>query len=96
MRMAIAVAALLLFAMPAFADEACLTREQRRVAVAAKQVVPLSAALRAAHGRRGELVNAQLCRGPAGLYYLLTLLPRDGKVARATVDAGSGKLADGR
>jgi hypothetical protein len=82
--------------LPAAAADVCLTREQRRSAVANKQVVPLSAALRAAHGRRVELVNAQLCRGPSGLYYLLTLLARDGKVTRATVDAASGKLAAGR
>ncbi len=74
----------------------CLTREERRAAVGAKQVIPLSAALRAAHGRRGELVSARLCRGQNGLQYLLTLLARDGKVTRATVDAGTGKLADSR
>ncbi len=88
--------ALLLFGVPALADDECLSREQRRLATAGKQVVPLSAALRAAHGRRGELVNAELCRGPNGLYYLLTLLARDGKVTRATVDAGTGKLAERR
>jgi hypothetical protein len=91
-----AVAVLLLTVLPAAADDVCLTREQRRAAVVSKQVVPLSAALRAAHGRRAELVNAQLCRGSSGLYYLLTLLPRDGKVTRATVDAVTGKLAAGR
>lgn len=96
MKVLVAGAALFLAGWPAFADDACLTREQRRAAVASKQVVPLSTALRAAHGRRGELVNAELCSGPSGLYYLLTLLTRDGKVARASIDAGTGKLAEGR
>lgn len=95
-------AALLVFsfvlATGAFADDQdnCLNRDQRRVAVAGKQVIPLAAALRAAHGRRAELLDAHLCKGSEGLYYLLTLLPRDGKVRRAIVDAATGKLADGR
>jgi hypothetical protein len=96
MRGFVAAAALFLIGSSALADDACLTREQRRAAIANKQVVPLSAALRAAHARRGELISARLCQGPSGLYYLLTLLARDGKVARATVDAGTGKLAVGR
>ncbi len=74
----------------------CLSRDQRRAAVASKQAISLSAAIRAAHGRRGELVKARLCRGPEGLVYLLTLLARDGKVTRATVDAATGRLAEGR
>jgi len=74
----------------------CLTKEQRRGELASKHVVSLGTALRAAHGRRSELIDAKLCRGTNGLFYLLTLLPRDGKVRRATVDAGTGKLAEGR
>ncbi len=77
-------------------DTVCLTKEQRRVELAARHVVPLAAALRAAHGRRSELIDARLCRGSNGLFYRLTLLPRDGKVRRAVVDAATGKLANGR
>jgi uncharacterized membrane protein YkoI len=91
-----AAAALFVFGSPALGDDVCLSREQRQAASSDRKVVPLSAALRAAHGRRGELVNAELCRGRDGLYYLLTLLGRDGKVTRATVDAGTGKLAEHR
>jgi uncharacterized membrane protein YkoI len=41
---------------------------------------------------RGTVVRARLCRGPAGLVYVLTILARDGKVARLTVDAVKGTL----
>ena len=73
----------------------CLGREQRRAVVASGKVVPLSAAIRAAHARKNEVVKARLCQSPKGLVYLLTLLARDGKVTQATVDAASGKLAEG-
>ncbi len=80
----------------ATAQDNCLNRAERHAAVASKQVIPLAAALRVVHGRRAELVDAHLCHGPQGLYYLLTLLPRDGKVRRAAVDAATGKLAEVR
>jgi hypothetical protein len=78
------------------AAEQCLTREQRRLAITGGQVVSLAAAIRATHARRHEVVKARLCRGPKGLVYRLTLLTRDGKVTHATVDAGTGKLAERR
>jgi uncharacterized membrane protein YkoI len=84
-----------LAAAEANAEERCLTREQARAAVAGGQVVPLGSAMRAVEGR-GQVVKARLCHGPKGLVYLLTLLARDGKVTRATVDAGTGRLAEGR
>jgi uncharacterized membrane protein YkoI len=83
--------------MPAQAQEHehCLTKEEQREAVASGRAVSLGAAMRAAHARKGEVVKARLCHGPHGLVYLLTLLRRDGKVTRVTVDAGTGKLAEG-
>jgi uncharacterized membrane protein YkoI len=72
----------------------CLSKEQRRAVIASKQVVPLAVALRAVRGPRGEMVKARLCPGPKGLVYQLTLLARDGKITRATVDAATGKLAE--
>jgi hypothetical protein len=74
----------------------CLSKDQRLAELAAKHIMTLSAALRSAHVRRSELIDARLCRGPNGLFYLLTLLPRDGKVRRATVDAGIEKPVTGR
>jgi hypothetical protein len=74
----------------------CLSKEQRRAVIAGKQVVPLAVALRAMRAPRGEMVKARLCPGPKGLVYQLTLLARDGKITRATVDAASGKLTESR
>lgn len=99
-RRLIAIAALLLavpLAQAADVEAAtnCLTRDQRRAVVASGKVVPLSTAIRATRARKNEVVKARLCQGPKGLVYLLTLLARDGKVTLATVDAVSGKLAEG-
>jgi hypothetical protein len=96
----IAIAALLLTiplaqAADVEAAASCLSRDQRRAAMATGKVVPLSAAIRATRARKNEVVKARLCQGPKGLVYLLTLLARDGKVTQATVDAASGTLAEG-
>ena len=104
--MRIALAATLLIALglhtvplPAAAAprEVCLTKAEQRAALASGQAITLAAAIRAAHlSVRGrgvrEVVNARLCRHPEGLRYVLTVLARDGRVTRATIDATSGKL----
>jgi uncharacterized membrane protein YkoI len=41
------------------------------------------------------VVRARLCEGGKGLVYMLTVLSRDGKVARVTVDATSGSVLTG-
>ena len=95
------IAAIVLFAMslPAGASprEVCLSKAEQRAAIASGQAVTLASAIRSAHlsvrGRGvGEVVNARLCRHPEGLRYVLTVLARDGRVTRATIDATSGKL----
>jgi uncharacterized membrane protein YkoI len=94
----------LLAPLPAAADEArvaCLKPAEQRAAIASGQAVRLATAIRSVRGTlrgRGarEVVQARLCRGPNGLVYMLTVLARDGKVTRATVDAGSGRLVDAR
>ena len=70
----------------------CLSPEERRAKIASHQVVPLARAIRAAKVRRAEVVRASLCERGGKLVYLLTVLLRDGKVARVTVDAGSGTV----
>jgi uncharacterized membrane protein YkoI len=40
----------------------------------------------------GELVRARLCQESERLIYLLTVLPRDGKVRRVVVDAKNGAV----
>ena len=93
---ALAIAAWLPQKTQAADPRECLSKEQRRAVIASKQVVPLAVAIRAILGPRGEMVKARLCSGPKGLVYQLTLLARDGKITRATVDAATGKLAESR
>lgn len=73
----------------------CLTRAEQRARTAAKQVVPLATAASAVKARHGELLRARLCEQNGRLVYMLTVLPRGGKVVRATVDAGTGALISG-
>jgi uncharacterized membrane protein YkoI len=79
---------------PAFAAERdrCLSPEERRAKIASHEVVPLARAIRAIKVRRAEVVRASLCERAGKLVYLLTVLHRDGKVARVAVDAGSGTV----
>jgi uncharacterized membrane protein YkoI len=41
------------------------------------------------------VVRARLCESQNGLVYMLTVLARDGKVTRVTVDATSGSVLTG-
>jgi uncharacterized membrane protein YkoI len=87
---------------PAAADEqGCLTKEEQRAAITNGQAVTLATAIRAARvsvrGRTGkEVVKARLCREEGALRYVLTVLSKDGKVTRTSVDANSGKVVDAR
>jgi uncharacterized membrane protein YkoI len=95
-----ALAALIILSVaPARAAElahACLDQKERRAEVESGRVVRLDTALRAVRSKMpGTLVRARLCHGNDGLVYVLTVLARDGKVARLTVDAAKGTLADG-
>jgi uncharacterized membrane protein YkoI len=88
-------------ASPAPADgaaaHACLDQKERRAESESGRVVRLGVAMRAAKTRMaGTVVRARLCRAKDGLVYVLTVLGRDGKVARITVDAAKGTLVGGR
>jgi uncharacterized membrane protein YkoI len=75
---------------------ACLDQKERRAEVESGRVVRLDTALRTVRSKMaGTLVRARLCRGNDGLVYVLTVLARDGKVARLTVDAVKGSLVGG-
>lgn len=74
----------------------CLNKQQQAAVLASGKVVTLSHAIAAARARKGDVVRASLCQRSGGLVYVLTLLRRDGKVMRMTVDAQSGRLAGGR
>lgn len=75
----------------------CLSRNEQRAAIASGEAVPLAKARRSLRHRvSGELVRARLCREGSHLVYLLTVLPRDGKVRRVTVNAENGKVVSER
>src|ERR1700684_3995286 len=74
----------------------CLDQKERRAEIESGRVVRLDAAMQAARSKMpGTLVRARLCHGNDGLVYVLTVLARDGKVARLTVDAVKGSLVGG-
>lgn len=100
----LAALVLVAFAVPASAsadEQGCLTQGEQRAAIANGQAVTLSTAIRAARvsvrGRTAkEVVKARLCREEGGLRYVLTVLSKDGRVTRTSVDASSGKVVDAR
>jgi uncharacterized membrane protein YkoI len=76
---------------------ACLTKAEQRAAVASHRAISLGRAIRFAHrrGYRGEALRARLCHRGERLVYVLTLLARNGKVRRVTVDAANGRVISG-
>jgi hypothetical protein len=103
----LAVAALIVFALASAraaeplrpphpgpsAAHACLDLKERRAANESGQIVHLAVAMRAAKKRMpGTVIRARLCHGKDGLVYVLTILGRDGKVGRWSVDAVKGTL----
>ena len=55
-------------------------------------VITLAKAIRALKVPHREVVRASLCEHDGHLVYMLTVLGRDGKVTRATVDAANGTV----
>ena len=97
-RLLVLAAALLAAARPASgADpEHCLSAEQQRAAVASQKALPVARVLHAARSRQdGEVLRVELCERNE-LVYVLTVLARDGKVRRVTVDAATGRPLGGR
>ena len=75
----------------------CLTRDQQRSAITERRAVPLATVRKSVRARvPGEMVRARLCQEPERLIYLLTVLPRDGKVRRVIVDAKNGAVVSVR
>jgi uncharacterized membrane protein YkoI len=75
---------------------ACLNQDQRRAAVASHRAIPLARAVRDVrrHAAGAEVVGARLCYHGGDLVYVLTVLGRDGKVVRASVNAASGAVVE--
>ena len=99
-RFAAVLPLLLILLGPVYADEqkgACLSKEERRAAAAGSQLINVAAAIKTVKGRSSrDVIRVSLCHSPKGLVYVLTLLGRDGKVTRASVDATSGLVVSAR
>jgi hypothetical protein len=82
--------------VPAAEAPHCLTGDEQRAAIASGKAVPLATVIHSLHRAPKEVIKAQLCEEPERLIYMLTLLGRDGKVKRATVDATNGAVVGER
>ena len=92
-RLLIALILTALMVTRASADDRCLTRAEQRAKISEHKLVRLSKAMREVRGRvGGDVVGARLCEQGGELVYVLTVLARDGKVARETIDAVNGVL----
>jgi uncharacterized membrane protein YkoI len=74
----------------------CLSGDEQRSASAGGKTVPLATVIHTLHRAPKDVIKAQLCQEPDRLVYKLTLLGRDGKVKRATVDAINGSVVGER
>jgi hypothetical protein len=74
----------------------CLSGDELRAAGANGKTVPLATVIHTLHRAPKDVIKAQLCQEPDRLIYRLTLLGRDGKVKRATVDAINGSVVGER
>ena len=96
-RLLIALSMLAASVAGATADDHCLTRAEQHLKITEHKLVRLSKAIREVKGRTGgDVVGARLCEQSGALVYVLTVLARDGKVARETVDAVNGALVGER
>lgn len=94
-RITLAVLLLAVLAQAADAGEGhrCLNAKERKAALATHHFVSLGKVMRQVRARYpGDIVRVQLCRVGQSLAYVLTVLPRSGKVAQASIDAGSGAV----
>jgi len=74
----------------------CLSGEERRALVRSHKLVPLAKAIsRVKAHYPGDLVAVRLCQEGKHFLYVLTLLPHNGKVVNASVDAATGALVGG-
>jgi uncharacterized membrane protein YkoI len=93
------LAVLLLVAAVQFAaadPRRCLSGEERRTLVKSHKLVPLAKAISRVRAHYpGDLVAVRLCQDGKHLLYVLTVLPRSGKVVNASVDAATGALVGG-
>ncbi len=76
-----------------FSQQDCLSDDEARSEVQSKKLITLQQALTAARVKtKGDLISAHLCRLQDGLQYRISIIGRDGRVARLLVDATSGHV----
>lgn len=74
----------------------CLSPDERRIAIKGHKVVPLAKAIRRVQAHYpGDVVAVRMCEQGKRLLYVLTVLPRNGKVVHASVDAATGAVEGG-
>jgi uncharacterized membrane protein YkoI len=74
----------------------CLSGDERRTLVRSHKLVPLAKAISRVRARYpGDLVAVRLCQEGKHFLYVLTVLPHNGKVVNASVDAATGALMGG-
>ena len=72
----------------------CLSADETHGAVNAQEAVPPAEAHRQARAAApGDILRLRLCREEGVLLYQVTVLKRDGRVARVTIEAVSGKVS---
>jgi len=74
----------------------CLSAADERAAIASGKAVPFASVIRTLHRAPKDVIGARLCQEGDRLIYMLTLLGRDGKVRRASIDAASGAVVGER
>jgi uncharacterized membrane protein YkoI len=75
------------------AEGRCLSRAEQRAEIAEHKLMRLSTAMKEVKRRiGGDVVGARLCQQGNQLVYVLTVLTRNGKVARERVDAVTGAV----
>jgi hypothetical protein len=74
----------------------CLGGDEQRAAILNGKTVPIATVIHSLHRAPKDVIKAQLCQEPDRLVYKLTLLGRDGKVKRETVDATNGAVVGER
>jgi len=83
--------------VPAAAETSCFSAEETRDHVQKLGLVALHDVVRSARGAgHADLISARLCETDGNMVYMITMLGREGKVMRLTVDARTGNLINNR
>jgi uncharacterized membrane protein YkoI len=74
----------------------CLPSDERRAVMRSHKLVPLAKAINRVKAHYpGDIVAVRLCEQGKHFVYVLTVLPHNGKVVNASVDAATGAMVGG-